>query len=169
MPSPSWSRCSGWINKQSREASLARKKMVKLVFYLLYTDDSLEQQLVLPVEAAQISLFQSICFQQNQNVLILQGWVHAVTRHLQHRQQVRCQQHRNGCHNDQRIGGAFQHTLVTPAVRQAFALLHDLLHRGNLNAFSAQSLHFQYAPSLFAVGENSVPCTGYCALTDSKY
>ena len=133
------------------------------------TDDSLEQQLVLPVEAAQISLFQSICFQQNQNVLILQGWVHAVTRHLQHRQQVRCQQHRNGCHNDQRIGGAFQHTLVTPAVRQAFALLHDLLHRGNLNAFSAQSLHFQYAPSLFAVGENSVPCTGYCALTDSKY
>lgn len=29
------------------------------------TDDSLEQQLVLPVEAAQISLFQSICFQQN--------------------------------------------------------------------------------------------------------
>ena len=35
------------------------------------TDDSLEQQLVLPVEAAQISLFQSICFQQYQNVLIL--------------------------------------------------------------------------------------------------
>ena len=35
-PIPSWSRCSGWINKQSREASLAREKMVKLVFYLLY-------------------------------------------------------------------------------------------------------------------------------------
>ena len=36
MPSPSWSRCSGWINKQSGEASLAREKIVKLVFYLLY-------------------------------------------------------------------------------------------------------------------------------------
>ena len=33
---PKLERCSGWINKQSREANLAREKMVKLVFYLLY-------------------------------------------------------------------------------------------------------------------------------------
>ena len=132
-----------------------RMELIEIIYALKQHEEELERQNAKlcrqladrTLRLEQVGSIAEAALSLNQNILILQGWVHAVTRHLQHRQQVGCQQHRNGCHNDQRIDRAFQHALVTSAVRQAFALLRDLLHRGNLNAFSAQSLHFQYAPS----------------------
>ena len=99
-------------------------------------DDALEQQLVLPVKATQVARLPIVRFYQQDHVPVLQGGVHAVARHLQHRQQQRGQQHRNGRHHDQGAHRTAQHPPETPPFGQALPFrIHPPQSLGVLRRF----------------------------------
>ena len=68
-------------------------------------DNPLEQQLVLPGKAHQITGFQVPCFPEQNHILILQGRRHAVAGYPKHRQKQGCRQSGRRGHNHQHTGG----------------------------------------------------------------
>ena len=98
-------------------------------------DHTLEQELVLPIKAAQVAGFHAVGLDQQQNVLIFQRGVHAVAGHLQHRQEQGGQQHGHSGHHHQRINGAAQYPSVPAEVGQTVALGLYLLCGGDGRKF----------------------------------
>ena len=118
-------------------------------------DDTLEQKLVLPVKTAQVAGFHVAGLDQQNDVLVLQGGVHAVAGDLKHRQKQGGQQHRNGCNHQQGIHRATQHAEVAAAVSQPVTLCLHLGGGGDGRELDFLLFHLSHF-SARSSGRNSV-------------
>ena len=76
-------------------------------------DQTLDQDFIIIVKRDNIAVPQFCALHGHHNFPLVQGWRHGGTIDLQYRQQERCDQNSDGCHNDQCEDRTAQHGTIT--------------------------------------------------------